>query len=157
MGATIEIAETGLEGREPAGDITVRSAGGLRAISVAGDQVTALIDELPALAVAMSSADGVSELRDAGELRVKESDRIAAMTAGLHAIGARVEELPDGWRISRGAPRDAQITTHGDHRLAIAFAVAALTGAAGEVTLDDPGCASVSYPTFWEHLAAVSA
>jgi 3-phosphoshikimate 1-carboxyvinyltransferase len=118
--------------------------------------VAALVDELPVLAVAMAAADGVSELRDAGELRVKESDRIAATVAGLAAIGARVEELPDGWRVSPGAATDAEIATGGDHRIAIAFAIAGLSGVAGEVRLDDPACVSVSYPTFWQHLAAVS-
>jgi 3-phosphoshikimate 1-carboxyvinyltransferase len=135
----------------------VRSVDRLRAITLAGDQVTAVIDELPALAVAMAAADGVSELRDAGELRVKESDRIAAVVAGLAAIGATVEELPDGWRVSRGRPRAADIATHGDHRLAIAFAIAGLAGVAAEVRVDDPGCPSVSYPTFWDDVAAVSA
>jgi 3-phosphoshikimate 1-carboxyvinyltransferase len=145
------------DGPEPSGDITVCSVDRLRPIALEGDRVAELIDELPALAVAMASAGGISELRDAGELRVKESDRIAAVVAGLGAIGARVEELPDGWRVSRGAPRDADVVTHGDHRLAIAFAVAGLAGAAGAVRVTDPGCASVSYPTFWEDLAAVSA
>ena len=80
----------------------------------------------------------------------------AAMVAGLGAIGASVEELPDGWRVSPGTPRDARIATHGDHRIAIAFAVAALTGVASSVELDDPGCVAVSYPTFWTDVAAVT-
>jgi 3-phosphoshikimate 1-carboxyvinyltransferase len=157
MGAQIEVHDAATDGPEPSGDIIVRSADRLRPILLEGDRAAELIDELPALAVAMASADGVSELRGAGELRVKESDRIAAVVAGLEAIGANVEELPDGWRVSRGAPRDAEIVTDGDHRLAMAFAVAGLAGAAGEVWVDDPACASVSYPTFWEHVAAVSA
>jgi 3-phosphoshikimate 1-carboxyvinyltransferase len=156
MGAAIRVTAGRAAGPEPAGEITVRSGGALRPISLDGARVATLIDELPLLAVAMASADGVSELRDAGELRVKESDRIAAMVAGLDAIGARVEELPDGWRVQRGSPRDAEITTHGDHRIAIAFAVAALCGVAGEVQVDDPECASVSYPTFWEDVDRVS-
>ena len=106
------------------------------------------------LGIVMAAAGG--ELRDASELRVKESDRIAAMVAGLGAIGASVEELPDGWRVTPRSPRDARITTHGDHRIAIAFAVAALTGVAGAVDLDDPACVAVSYPTFWADLAAVA-
>ena len=68
-----------------------------------------------------------------------------------------VEELPDGWRVSPGTPRDARIDTRGDHRIAIAFAVAALTGVAAAVELDDPACVAVSYPTFWADLAAVAA
>ena len=115
-----------------------------------------LIDELPALAVAMAAAEGTSELRGAAELRVKESDRIAAMVAGLAAIGARVEELPDGWRVRAGTPRGAEIATHGDHRIAIAFAIAALAGVSGSVRLDDPACTEVSYPTFWDDVGRVT-
>jgi 3-phosphoshikimate 1-carboxyvinyltransferase len=124
-------------------------------VTVAGDEAAALIDELPLIGVLMAATGG--ELRDASELRVKESDRIAAMVAGLRSIGASVEELPDGWRVSRGLPRDARIATHGDHRIAIAFAVAALGGVAAAVELDDPDCVAVSYPTFWSDLAAVCA
>ena len=117
----------------------------------------ALIDELPLVGVLMAAADGTSELRDASELRVKESDRIAATVAGLRAIGASVEELPDGWRVTRGTPREARVATHGDHRIAIAFAVAALAGVASAVELDDPECVAVSYPAFWDDLAEVVA
>jgi 3-phosphoshikimate 1-carboxyvinyltransferase len=95
------------------------------------------------------------EVRGAEELRVKESDRIATMAAGLRSIGAVVDERPDGWRVTPGRPRDAVIATHGDHRIAIAFAVAALTGVAGSVALDEPDCVAVSYPTFWADLAEV--
>jgi 3-phosphoshikimate 1-carboxyvinyltransferase len=126
-------------------------------VRIGGDEVAGLIDELPLVAVAMASAEGVSELRDAAELRVKESDRIAATVAGLGAIGASVEELPDGWRVSRGTPREARIITRGDHRIAIALAVAALGGVASAVELDDPECVAVSYPSFWSDLAEVSA
>jgi 3-phosphoshikimate 1-carboxyvinyltransferase len=107
--------------------------------------------------VAMASVEEPSEVRGAGELRVKETDRIAATVAGLASIGAQVEELDDGWRVRRGRPGEARITTHGDHRIAIAFAIAALSGVAAAVELDDPECASVSYPTFWDDLAAVQA
>jgi 3-phosphoshikimate 1-carboxyvinyltransferase len=156
MGAQIEVDERPRDGPEPVGAISVRSADRLQAVSIRGARVAALIDELPALAVAMAAAGGTSELRDAGELRVKESDRISAMVAGLAAIGARVEELPDGWRIAAGSPRDAEIVTGGDHRVAIAFAIASAVGVAGEVRLDDPACVSVSYSTFWDDLALAS-
>ena len=161
MGAEIEVSPTkdrpGSEaGPEPVGELVVRSSGRLRAVRLGGERVAALIDELPVLAVAMATADGTSELRDAGELRVKESDRIAAVVAGLAAIGARVEELSDGWRVRAGRPRDAAIATGGDHRIAIAFAVAALAGVAGSIRLDDPACVAVSYPTFWSDVARVS-
>ncbi len=78
------------------------------------------------------------------------------MVAGLRAIGASVQELPDGWRVGHGNPRDARIATHGDHRIAIAFAVAALTGMASAVELDEPDCVAVSYPGFWDDLASVA-
>lgn len=157
MGARIEVNDQHDDGPEPVGDLLVRSGDGLRAIRLGGDTVAGLIDELPLIGVAMASVNDWSELRDAGELRVKESDRIAAVVAGLHAIGADVEELPDGWRVRRGEPRDAQITTLGDHRIAIAFAMAALTGVAGTVRIDDAECASVSYPTFWTDVDAATA
>jgi 3-phosphoshikimate 1-carboxyvinyltransferase len=155
MGARIEIEERTADSPEPIGDITVRSADRLRPVSLGGTRVAEVIDELPLLAIAMAAADGTSELRDAAELRVKESDRIGAMVRGLAAIGARVEERPDGWSVSRGSAQGAAIETHGDHRIAIAFAVASLTGVAGDVTLDDAACVGVSYPTFWRHLASL--
>jgi 3-phosphoshikimate 1-carboxyvinyltransferase len=156
MGASIEtrISEDG--GPEPIGELRVRGGVRLSAVEIAGDEAAALIDELPLLGVAMAAARGVSVLRDAGELRVKESDRIAAVVAGLRAIGASVEELPDGWRVRRGRPRQARVVTHGDHRIAAAFAVAAVTGAASAVELDDSECVAVSYPTFWSDLGEVS-
>jgi 3-phosphoshikimate 1-carboxyvinyltransferase len=157
MGAEIDVEGGHADGPEPVGDLVVRSAPRLTAVSVSGDEVANLIDELPLLGVAMAAADGVSELRDAGELRVKESDRIAAVVAGLSGIGATVDELPDGWRVARGAPRDAAISTYGDHRIAMAFAVAALSGVAGEVRIDDAECASVSYPSFWDDMRSISA
>ncbi len=156
MGADIEIVVSDRGGPEPVGDLGVRSAGSLRPIALGGTRVAALIDELPLLGVAMAAAGGTSELRDAGELRVKESDRIAATVAALAAIGAQVEELPDGWRVARGAPRHGEIATLGDHRIAIALAVAAVAGVAASVSLDDPASASISYPTFWEDLDAVT-
>jgi 3-phosphoshikimate 1-carboxyvinyltransferase len=157
MGVAIETHVTDVGGAEPVGEIGVRGGSPLRAVSIGGGEVAELIDELPLIAVAMASVEEPSEVRDAGELRVKETDRIAATVAGLASIGAQVEELDDGWRVSRGTPREARITTHGDHRMAIAFAIAALSGVAAEVELDDPECASVSYPTFWDDLAAVRA
>ena len=153
-GAEIEATITDAAGPEPVGDLRVRGGRVLAPVHISGDAVASLIDELPLLGIVMAVAGG--ELRDAGELRVKESDRIAAMVAGLDAIGASVEELPDGWRVTPGSPRDARIATHGDHRVAIAFAVAALTGVAASVELDDPACVAVSYPTFWADLAAVA-
>lgn len=157
MGVAIETRVTDVSGPEPIGEMAVRGGGLLRAVTIRGGEVADLIDELPLIAIAMASVEEWSEVRDAGELRVKETDRISAVVAGLEAIGAQVEELPDGWRVRRGTPRAASITTHGDHRVAIAFAVAAVAGLASSVVLDDPECTAVSYPSFWDDLAAVSA
>jgi 3-phosphoshikimate 1-carboxyvinyltransferase len=153
-GADIEASITDASRPEPVGALHIRGGRSLEPVRIGADAVAALIDELPLLGIAMAAAGG--ELRDASELRVKESDRITAMVAGLAAIGASVQELTDGWRVSPGTPRDAQISTHADHRIAIAFAIAGLTGVAGAVELDDPACVAVSYPTFWADLAAVA-
>jgi 3-phosphoshikimate 1-carboxyvinyltransferase len=157
MGADIEVHAGPDEGGEPTGELLVRSAGRLRAVNVGAERVPALIDELPLLAVAMAAAEGSSEVRGAAELRVKESDRIAAMSVALNAAGARVEELPDGWRISRGQPLEATVSTEGDHRIAMAMAVAAFSGVAAGVTLDEPDCVAVSYPSFWADARALGA
>jgi 3-phosphoshikimate 1-carboxyvinyltransferase len=154
-GADVMATITDGDGPEPIGELRIRSGRDLQPIEVAGSRTAELIDELPLVGVLMAVAGG--ELRDASELRLKESDRIASMVAGLAAIGASVEELADGWRVAPGAPREAQVTTHGDHRTAIAFAVAALAGIASAVELDDPECVAVSYPTFWSDLAQVTA
>lgn len=156
MGAEIETRVTDVAGPEPVGDISVRGGRPLRSVAIGGGEVASLIDELPLIAIAMASIADPSEVRDAAELRVKETDRVATVVAGLEAIGAEVHELPDGWRVRRGVPRAASIATHGDHRIAIAFAVAAVAGISPAVELDDPGCIAVSYPAFWDDLAAVT-
>lgn len=153
MGVEIATRVTDVAGPEPVGEIEVRGGRPLSAVNVGGGEVAELIDELPLVAVAMASVAEPSEVRDAGELRVKESDRISTVVAALREIGADATELSDGWRVSRGTPRVARIRTLGDHRVAIAFAVAALAGLAEAVELDDPGCVSVSYPGFWDDLA----
>ena len=159
MGADIRVASDGPTEwcPEPVGTIIVSGGQPLQAIDLDGERVADVIDELPLLAVAMAAAEGTSTVREAAELRVKESDRIALVVEGLRAIGARAEEHEDGWSVSRGTPRDASIRTAADHRIAMSFAIAALTGVAGTVAIDDPACAAVSYPTFWtdmEHLAS---
>jgi 3-phosphoshikimate 1-carboxyvinyltransferase len=157
MGADLEVTVTDEAAAESVGEIRVRGGRPLRAVRLHGAEVAGLIDELPLAGILMAAAEGVSELRDAGELRVKESDRIAATVSGLRSIGAQADELADGWRVAAGSPRTGSIATHGDHRIAIAFTVAALTGVATGADLDDPGCVAVSYPTFWADVAAVTA
>ena len=101
-------------------------------------------------------ADGTTVIKDAAELRFKESDRIAAVTENLRAMGADIEDTPDGMIIRGGKPlHGASVRTRGDHRLALSFAAAALA-ADGETTLDDETCAAVSYPGFFDALKSLS-
>jgi 3-phosphoshikimate 1-carboxyvinyltransferase len=158
MGADLTVSRTEADedSPEPVGSLGIRSGPRLRPIRIEGSRVAELIDELPLLAVAMAAADGESEVRDAGELRLKESDRVALVVANLRAIGVDAEERPDGWVVRPGRPREGVVRTAGDHRIAMAFAIAALTGVGGAVELDDPACVAVSYPGFWDDLASVS-
>lgn len=161
MGADVEALPDTSPGdsAEPAGDLVVRSTATLRPIRLGGHRVASLIDELPLIAMAMSAADGVSELRDAGELRVKESDRISQVVRHLAAMGIDSEELPDGWRITGGRPTRPPplvVETGGDHRIGICFTIAALAGMSGDALIDDPACIDVSYRGFWDDLKAVS-
>ena len=111
-----------------------------------------LIDELPLLACVAVRARGETRITGAGELRVKESDRIAAVVANLRAIGAQAEELPDGMVIDGSdAPLVGPVVTHGDHRLAMAFGVLA-TLPGNRILVDDPDCVAVSFPGFWQEL-----
>jgi 3-phosphoshikimate 1-carboxyvinyltransferase len=149
------IEEERIVGGEPVGDVVVRSSR-LRGIEVAGDLVPRLIDEVPALAVAAACADGETIVRDAKELRVKESDRIATVAAELRRLGARVEERDDGMTIEGGTLAGGAVASHGDHRLAMALAAAGLV-ARGPTRLSDAGAVTISYPDFWEHLERFSA
>jgi len=150
MGAQVE-AQVQAQDPEPVGRIRARSSR-LRGIEVPVGLVPALIDEVPALAIAAAAADGRFVVSGAGELRVKESDRIAALVEGLSAMGASAEERPDGLAIAGGRRlRGARVRSFGDHRIAMAFAIASLA-ADGETEIDDAECASVSYPEFWQVL-----
>ena len=152
MGAAIEVSETGTEAGEPVGDVLVRSST-LQPFSIDENLVPQLIDEVPALAVLASRIDGVSVVRGAGELRVKESDRLTLLASNLQALGVRCEELPDGLEIRGTAdPLTGTVRTGGDHRIAMAFA--ALGTAPGcTIEVDEPGCVDVSFPGFWEALS----
>lgn len=154
MGADIRIENEREVSGEPIGDLVVKSAR-LSGIRVDGDIIPNLIDEIPILAVAGALAEGVTEIRDAGELRHKESDRIAAVVTGLRAMGAKVEEFEDGLAVTGGrALTGADIATHHDHRIAMAFAVAGLT-AKGQTRIQDAGIADVSFPGFFDVLDAL--
>src|SRR5437016_8690444 len=127
----------------------------MRAFDISGAEVAALIDELPVLAVAATVLPGTSRITGAEELRVKESDRVAAMAEGLTALGASVQELPDGWEIH--GPRHlegARVESLGDHRVAMALAIAGLL-AEGDTEIEDAECVEISYPGFWDQLEAL--
>lgn len=149
MGASIEVIVAGETLGEPHGDVVVEG-GPLRGTQIVSRE--AIVDELPVLAVAAAFAEGVTEIRDAAELAVKESDRIATLREELGRLGVAVEARPDGLVVRGGAPRAAAMTAHGDHRIAMAAAVAA-AGAEGRSTISGWDAVSVSYPGFADDLA----
>jgi 3-phosphoshikimate 1-carboxyvinyltransferase len=153
MGARVERRGERLVAGEARADVTVR-AGELRAAEIHGPLVPRLIDELPVLMVLATQARGRTLIRDARELRVKESDRLAAMGETLAAAGARIELFDDGCAIEGPTPlRGVAVKTRLDHRIAMSMAVAQLlAGPAEEVLLDDVACVATSFPTFFELL-----
>lgn len=157
MGAQIEIDSIRDDEAEPSGQIKVKSTGFLSPIHLQGDQIANLIDELPILMVAMAFANGRSEISDAEELRVKETDRIAAMAQILRDAGCSLKEKPDGV-IIEGSPdfKPLSITadSHHDHRIAMSSAILALR-ASGPLEILHPECTEISYPSFWEDLARI--
>lgn len=153
MGAAISVVAVAMRNGEVVGDINVRHAP-LRGGKVSGAMVARVIDELPMLAALGPYTDEGVEIRDAQELRVKESDRIAAMAENLRLMGAKVEEFPDGLRVagrSAGRLHGATIEPHDDHRIAMALSIAAL-GAEGESVIRDADCVGISFPSFYDLL-----
>lgn len=154
MGAQIAVTNQRVEGGEPVGDVAVRSSQ-LHGIVIEGALIPRLIDELPVLALAAACAEGETTIRDAHELRVKETDRIATVTSGLIALGAAVEPADDGMIIAGGDNlRGATLDSHGDHRLAMTWAIAGLV-AAGETVVHGAEAVDVSYPEFWNVLRRI--
>ena len=153
MGAQIhEVIENGEA--EPLGTIEIRGAR-LRGTTIAGKEIPNVIDELPVLAVAAALAQGKTVIADAHELRVKETDRLAAIATNLRAMGAQVSETEDGLEIMGGAPlHGARLSSFGDHRIAMAFAIAGLF-AEGETIIQDTDCVATSYPGFDTQLEAI--
>ena len=152
MGARITVRNQRDVAGEPVGDLAV-SHGPLQAFEISGDLIPRLVDEIPVLAVAACCAEGVSRIRDAEELRVKETDRLAVMARQLGAMGAHVEEFEDGMAIRGGIQlRGATVDSETDHRVAMSLAVAAGI-ATGTTTLHRPEAAAVSYPGFWDDLS----
>ena len=157
MGASLQMLSVRSAHGEIVGDLAVKGAS-LKGGVIAGEQIPLVIDELPMLAALGPYTEQGIEIRDAAELRVKESDRIAALAENLRRMGATVEERPDGLRVegrAAGKLRGAEIEPYGDHRIAMAFAVAAL-GAIGATLIRDADCAAVSYPNFFDDLDRVA-
>ncbi len=154
MGAPIQVLDLEHNGGEPIGDLRVRS-GKMRGGLMEGAMTAALIDEIPVLAV-LGAARGGLEVRDASELRVKETDRIAALAENFARMGVEIDVRPDGFRVEGGQSfRPATLDSFHDHRIAMAFAVAALA-AEGECRIDRAEAASVSFPEFYQYLAEVA-
>ena len=155
MGARVGRHHPRRESGEPVADLTVEK-GPLKSTSVGGDILPSLIDEIPVLAVVATQAEGRTRIVDAAELRVKETDRLAAVAGNLKKMGAKVREFPDGLEIE-GPCRltGAEIDSYGDHRIAMAFSVAALV-AEGETVIRQAECADISFPGFYTLLRGLS-
>jgi len=157
MGASIQMVSVRSAHGEIVGDLSVKSAP-LKGGIIEGDQIPLVIDELPMLAALGPYTEDGIEIRNAAELRVKESDRISTMAENLKKMGATVDERHDGLRVEgrkAGRLRGAEIDPKDDHRIAMAFAIAAL-GAEGPTVIRDADCAGVSYPTFYQDLERVA-
>ena len=156
LGLDVQVKDVCEESNEPIGSIQV--SGKLRSIEtpiiLSGSAVSQTIDELPLLAVLGSQTRGGIEIRDAEELRLKESDRIAATARNLRAMGVPVKEFDDGIKVSPAKLQGARIESYGDHRIVMAFAIAALL-AKGDSEIDGAGCVAVSFPEFFETLDAI--
>jgi 3-phosphoshikimate 1-carboxyvinyltransferase len=154
MGAVVERLPTSAGAGEPVGDVTVTGPERLEAFDVPAAWVPRLLDEVPAWAVVASAARGVSRIAGARELRVKESDRLAALARNLSRLGVRCEEAPDGLAIEGGPVQGGAVESAGDHRIAMAFAILG-TRARGDVRVDDAASVPTSYPDFRATLAAL--
>lgn len=155
MGANIQVEEKDSTAGEPYGDITVRG-GKLHGASITREEVPNLIDEIPILAVAGALAEGVTTLRNAKELRVKETDRVQTVVTNLRKMGGQVEEFEDGLVVTGGRSlHGAILDSFGDHRIAMSFLIAGLF-AEGETIMRNTSCIATSYPCFDKHLALFS-
>lgn len=156
MGADIQIHNLQTVAGEPVADLLIRSAH-LKAVEIGGEIIPRLIDELPILAVAMSVAQGTSVVRDAGELRVKETDRIAAVTSELRRMGAAIEATEDGFIVNgQESPlHGTKVDSFGDHRIAMSLAIAGLI-ADGATRIENAEAVNISFPEFWNTLQSLS-
>ena len=156
MGADIELIDRQQLAGEWVSDVVVKGGRTLGGIAIGREAIPTLIDELPLLACLAAYAEGETRVTGAEELRVKESDRIAVVVGNLRALGADVDELPDGFVVRGSAPTlRGRVVTHADHRMAMAFGIlGALPG--NEIEIDDRECVAVSYPAFWSDLSEVT-
>jgi 3-phosphoshikimate 1-carboxyvinyltransferase len=156
MGGAVELENRERIAGEWVADVRVTGGTALRGVAIGRESIPTLIDELPLVACLAAYASGETRVTGAQELRVKESDRIAVVVNNLRALGADAEELPDGYVVRGTSPvLRGMVTTHGDHRMAMAFGIlAALPG--NDITIDDRDCVAVSYPGFWTDLARVT-
>jgi 3-phosphoshikimate 1-carboxyvinyltransferase len=156
MGGDIEIVNQRDVSGEPVADLICRHSGRLRGVEVPHELVPSMIDEFPVLSVLATQAEGETVVREAGELRVKESDRIATTTRELRKMGADVEELPDGMIIKGPVKlKGGTVSSHDDHRLAMALAVAGLV-AEGDTTIEGTSSVAISYPDFFSTLKTLT-
>ena len=156
MGARISVSEVRDEAGEPVAARVEVSPGRLTATAIAPSEIPSLLDEIPMLACVAARAEGTTTIRGASELRVKESDRLAAIAANLQALGVAVEEASDGLAITgTDKPLRGRVRTHGDHRIAMAFGMLA-ADERNAIDIDDRGCVAISWPEYWETLHRIT-
>jgi 3-phosphoshikimate 1-carboxyvinyltransferase len=156
MGGDVRVENMRDVSGEPVADIYCKSADSLKAVKISGDIMPSLIDEFPILCVLAAQADGVTEIRGAEELRVKESDRIKAMATELKKLGVELEEYPDGISIKgKASLKGATVESYHDHRIAMSLAIAALV-AEGTTTINNAECVDISFPGFFEELKRIT-
>ena len=156
MGASIRLTHERQQGHEPVADVTIQTSK-LQGAEIGGDTVVRMIDEFPVLAVAATQAHGTTIVRNAAELHIKETDRIAAIVAELRKLGASIAPLQDGFVVDGPTPlHGAVVDSHGDHRMALALAVAGLV-ADGQVVVENAECIADSFPGFIEMMGSLGA
>jgi 3-phosphoshikimate 1-carboxyvinyltransferase len=152
MGGNIKILNRRTTGGEEVGELLVKYTPELKGTVIHGDEIPTLIDEIPVIAILATQAHGETVIKDAGELRVKESDRIKSTVENLRRVGAKAEELPDGMIITGKTPiKGGKVSSYGDHRIAMSFAIASLISQE-PIEIDDVECVSTSYPGFFDDL-----
>jgi 3-phosphoshikimate 1-carboxyvinyltransferase len=151
-GIQVKFAKSRFVGGEPVANLEASAGASLRPLRIGDEMAAEMIDELPVLAVAATQIPGRSVISGAAELRVKESNRIEAMEEGLAAMGADITAVEDGWVINGARQLEgARVSAHGDHRVAMALAIAGLV-AMGKTEIDGAECVEISYPDFFDHL-----